>query len=83
MCSSLWLWVERKAVGAQLHVEGEEEPKVVSEILDYDSATHHFLVEFTDGEITTIPDKYKFEVSIDSERIAKKSKTAKIKKPKK
>ena len=78
----LWLWVEGNAVGAQLEVDGSDIPKIILEILDYDSTTHHFLVEFEDGEITRIPDKYKFEVVVDDVRVAKKPTTNKLKKPK-
>jgi hypothetical protein len=79
----LWLWVERKAVGTKLYVEDSDEAKIILEVLDYDSTTHHFLVEFEDGDVLRIPDKYKFEVEVDTERIEKKKKTKSIKKPKK
>ena len=65
------LALRQSLIGAQIVTS--EGTKTISEFIDYDSMTHSFTIEFTNGDIQEISDKLKFEIVIDANNKAKKN----------
>lgn len=56
----MFLMLTNNYIGAT--IELEEGTKVIEDILDYDSLTHVFIVQFTNGDIQQISDKLRVKV---------------------
>lgn len=60
-------------VGTKIYLK-DEDPKIIKDILDYDSLTHVFHVEFTNGDRQQISDKTRFKVEFADADIHEKVK---------
>jgi len=59
----MFLMLSNNYIGTTVHFE-DEDSKVIKDILDYDSLTHVFTVEFENNDIQQISDKLRYLIEL-------------------